>query len=537
MRCQTSRLTVGTSRGLLAAVLIVVATTLPGASSQAADQPSMAAVPRAKCGPGAKPETAAQGRVPTSDYTSGRAAKGYLCNTVQVSHVASTAGLKVFRYVDKTGRACAYYDSTQFFPTDVFANLTKDGLGVFVLDMSNPAKPVKTANLVTPAMLTPHESLQLNQKRGLLVAVAGNAVTEPGVVDVYDLTQDCRNPQLQSSSPFGILGHESAMSPDGLTFYASSTYGGVVAAIDLTNPKVPLLLWANPGAVYHGMSVSDDGKRLYAANVSVSNLSLDVLDVSQIQARAPAPQAPVISNLSWPSVSIPQVPLPFTVNKHPYLLEVDEFNKPDGTVGAARIIDIADDRKPFVTSNIRLEVHVPANRTGTPQQTDPGAPESPYGGYTAHYCSIPRRDNPGLAACSFIGSGLRIFDIRDPKRPREVGYFNMPASNGSHAMSAPAWDVEHDQVWYSDSNSGFYAVQLTNGISRALRTSPTSSAPAGAAPPPAVPAAGSPSTETLPTTGSPAGVAALGLLLLGATAVAVRVRPGWTVRRSPTSSR
>jgi hypothetical protein len=285
------------------------------------------------------------------------------------------------------------------------------------------------------------------------------------------------------------------------------------------------------------MSVSDDGKRLYAANVSVSNLSLDVLDVSQIQARAPAPQAPVISNLSWPSVSIPQVPLPFTVNKHPYLLEVDEFNKPDGTVGAARIIDIADDRKPFVTSNIRLEVHVPANRTGTPQQTDPGAPESPYGGYTAHYCSIPRRDNPGLAACSFIGSGLRIFDIRDPKRPREVGYFNMPASNGSHAMSAPAWDVEHDQVWYSDSNSGFYAVQLTNGISRALRTSPTSSAPAGAAPPPAVPAAGSPSTETLPTTGSSAGVAALGLLLLGATAVAVRVRPGWTVRRSPTSSR
>jgi hypothetical protein len=512
-----------TGRWLLVGTLFALAAGFPAPASQAADQPSMAAVPRAHCGPGAKPETAAQGRVPASDYTSGRAAKGYLCNTALVGHVASTAGLKVFRYVDKTGRACAYYDSTQFFPTDAFENLNKDGLGVFVLDMSNPAKPVKTANLTTPAMLTPHESLQLSQKRGLLVAVAGNAVTEPGVVDVYDLTQDCRNPQLQSSTPFGVLGHESAMSPDGLTFYASSTYGSVVAAVDLTDPKVPLLLWANPGVIYHGMSVSDDGKRLYAANDSVSNLSLDILDVSQIQSRAPAPQAPVISNLTWPSVSIPQVPVPFTVNKHPYLLEVDEFNKPDGTVGAARIIDIADDRKPFVTSNIRLEVHVPANRTGTSQQTDPGAPESPFGGYTAHYCSVPRRDNPGLAACSFIGSGLRIFDIRDPQHPREVGYFNMPAANGSHAMSAPAWDVDHEQVWYSDSNSGFYAVRLTNGIMAALR--PAASPPART--PPDTRAPRNPGTApvgSLPTTGLPTGVAVVAMLLLSSGMAVARSR-------------
>jgi hypothetical protein len=459
-----------TRRVALAAALAGLVAGFSGVSSEAANQPSTRAVPRAHCGPGAKPETAAQGRVPSADYTSGRAAKGYMCNTREVSHYASTAGLKVFRYADRAGHVCAYYDSTQMFPTDAPKNLGKDGLGVFVLDMTNPAKPRKVANLTTPAMLTPHESLQLNQKRGLLVAVAGNVVTEPGIVDVYDVSKDCRSPQLQSSSPFGVLGHESAMAPDGKTFYASSTYGAMVAAIDLSNPVLPVLLWVKPGAIYHGMAVSDDGKRLYAANDSVSNLSLDILDVSQIQARAVAPQVALVSNLNWASVSIPQVPVPFTVNKHAYLLEVDEFNNPDGDVGAARIIDIANDRKPFVVSNIRLEVHVPANRKGTTQQTDPGAPESPYGGYTAHYCSIPRRDNPGLAACSFIGSGLRIFDIRDPKHPREVGYFNRPTSAGSHAMSAPAWDVAHDQVWYSDSNSGFYAVQLTNGIARPLHT-------------------------------------------------------------------
>jgi hypothetical protein len=501
-------------RARLGIALVGLVSTSATAAPSAPAQPSEKAVPRAHCGPGALPETAAQGRVPAADYTSGRAAKGYMCNTREVSHVASTAGLKVFRYTDHAGRTCAYYDSTQFFPTDAPANLNKDGLGVFVLDMTNPAKPKKTANLTTPAMLTPHESLQLNQKRGLLVAVAGNAVTEPGVVDVYDLTRDCRTPQWQSSTPFGVLGHESAMSPDGLTFYASSTYGMIAAAIDLTNPKVPVLLWVKAGVIYHGMSVSDDGKRLYAANDSFSNLSLDILDVSQIQARALAPQVPLISNLNWPSVSIPQVPIPFTEKGHPYLLEVDEFNKPTGEVGAARIIDIADDKHPFVTSNIRLEVHQPANRTGTTQQTDPGAPESPFGGYTAHYCSVPRRANPVLAACSFIGSGLRIFDIRDPKHPREVGYFNMPSSKGSHAMSAPAWDAAHGQVWYSDSNSGFYAVQLTNGLPNLLTTPPTAvvSKPARANHPgtPAATSAGS----GLPATGLPGDAAALAVLLL-----------------------
>jgi hypothetical protein len=354
------------------------------------------------------------------------------------------------------------------FPTDVSTNLGHDGLGVIVLDMSNPAHPKKTVNLTTPAMLTPHESLQLNQDRGLLVAVAGNAVTEPGVVDVYDVTRDCRYPDWQSSTPMGVLGHESGMSPDGRTFYASSTYGAMVDAIDLTNPKVPVLLWTKPGAIYHGMGVSDDGNTLYAANDNVTNLSLDILDVSQIQARAIAPQATLLSNFTWPSVSIPQIPIPFTINGHKYLLEVDEFNSTNDVVGAARIIDVQDPKHPSLTSNIRLQVHDAKNRSAVAGDT--GAGSAPFGGVAGHYCSLPRRENPNLVACSFITSGLRIFDIRDPKHPREVAYFNKPTSAGSHAMSAPAWDVLHGQVWYSDSNSGFYAVQLTNGIPRLLRT-------------------------------------------------------------------
>jgi len=450
----------------LAAALTGLVGGLSGASFGATGQPSLAPVPRAHCGPGSHPETGLQGRVPPADYASGRAEKGYTCNTREVGHFGKTAGFKVFRYVDHAGHTCAYYDTTQFFPTDVSTNLGHDGLGVIVLDMSNPTRPTKTVNLTTPAMLTPHESLQLNQDRGLLVAVAGNAVTEPGVVDVYDVSRDCRYPEWQSGTPMGVLGHESAISPDGRTFYASSTYGAMVDAVDLTNPKAPVLLWTKPGAIYHGMGVSDDGNTLYAANDNVTNLSLDILDVSQIQARTIAPQATLLSNFTWPSVSIPQVPIPFTIKGHRYLLEVDEFNTPSDVVGAARIIDVQDPKQPSLTSNIRLQVHDAKNRAAV--AGDPGAGSAPFGGVAGHYCSVPRRDNPGLVACSFITSGLRIFDIRDPKHPYEVGYFNMPTSAGSHAMSAPAWDLVHDQIWYSDANSGFYAVQLTNGIARVL---------------------------------------------------------------------
>jgi len=79
----------------------------------------------------------------------------------------------------------------------------------------------------------------------------------------------------------------------------------------------------------------------------------------------------------------------------------------------------------------------------------------------------------------FVVSGLRLFDISDVEHPREVAYFNQPVRPGSrpsfpdvagaYAMSAPAWDRKRGSVWYTDANSGFYNVLLTNGVARLLR--------------------------------------------------------------------
>src|SRR5579864_525481 len=211
--------------------------------------------PQLGCDSQSLPETGVQGRVPKAEVDSGRAAKGYTCNTALVGQQGNTGGFRVERYIDAAGHECAFYDSTLLFPTNL-KNGASSEIGVYVLDMTDHSHPVFTTNLTTPAMLSPHESLRLNQKRGLRGADMGYPTFNPGFVDVYDVSKDCRHPGLDSSTPLGILGHESAFSPDGTVFYVSSTGGHTLAAVDLTNPQAPSVLWTTTAYDAHGMSVS-----------------------------------------------------------------------------------------------------------------------------------------------------------------------------------------------------------------------------------------------------------------------------------------
>jgi hypothetical protein len=454
----------------LALLAVILTTSIIGAGAAAgtgrrvAAPPPVVAVPRASCGPGSHPETGIQGRVSSADYANGEAAKGFNCNTELVgsytvaSGMGTYGGFKVVRYVDAAGHECAYYDTTLLFPTNIFNGTS----GVNVLDMSDPTHPVLTATLVTAAMLSPHESLVVNEKRGLLVAVLGNPGAYPGAVDVYDVSADCRHPVLKSTTPLGIFGHESGMAPDGLTFYSASPGTSTLVPIDLSNPSAPLPV-ALPGVFdSHGLSISNDGNRAYAAGIRDG---LIILDTSQVQSRALNPMMPVVGRLTWTPFSIPQNAIPVTIQGHPYLVEFDEFGA-QSSVGAGRIIDIADETNPFVVSNIRLEVHQPENFAA--QAGDPGANNTTLQGYAAHYCNVPQRTDPGIVACSMILSGLRVFDIRDPLNPREIAYYNAPSRpafvvSGNYAMSSPAFAPERHEIWYSEGRSGFYAVRLTNG--------------------------------------------------------------------------
>jgi hypothetical protein len=445
--------------------------------AQRGSEPAIVATPRAQCRAGSRPEPSIQGRLPREEVDSARAAPGYWCNISLVGHSGSTGGFRVHRYVDKAGHECAYYDTALLFPTNAFS-LSAEPTGVAVLDMSDPKHPVRTETLVTPAMQTPHESVNISVQRGVLAAVLGNPASNPGGVDVYDISKDCLHPVVKAAAfPASPFGHESGMAPDGLTFYPTSIGTGDTTAVDITNPSLPRQVW-HGGYNTHGMTVSDDGNRGYFATGD----GLVITDLSQVQARQPNPQVREISRLVWSNITVPQIAIPVTISGHPYILEIDEYaESADGggvtsngaRVGAARIIDIADETKPRVVSNIRLAVHQPENRAAI--AGDYGA-QSPVQGYAGHYCNVPRRHEPGIVACSMIASGLRVFDIRDPEHPKEIAYFMSPpgtisATGGplidersNWAMSQPAFAPERGEIWYSDGNSGFYALRMDPAV-------------------------------------------------------------------------
>src|SRR5215207_11677801 len=95
------------------------------APSAQAPEPPLLPTPRADCGPGSRPETGIQGRVSPEDHESGRAAQGFTCNTELVgsyskpSAMGTVGGFKLERSVDAAGHACAYYDTTLMYPTNL----------------------------------------------------------------------------------------------------------------------------------------------------------------------------------------------------------------------------------------------------------------------------------------------------------------------------------------------------------------------------------------------------------------------------------
>jgi len=316
-------------------------------------------------------------------------------------------------------------------------------------------------------MMSPHESLSLNPARGLLAAVLGNPSTYPGLVSIYDVRQDCRHPVLQSTRPVARIGHESGFSPDGKTFYAAGTAMKAITAVDVTDPKQPHAIWQG-NVLSHGITLSPDGKRAYIADPDGEML---ILDVSEIQGRKAKPQAREVSRLTWKAASIPQNAIPFTRDGKPYVLEFDEYTQ--GTtgagdkhaVGAGRIVDIADERAPRVVANLRLQVNQPADHAAA--SSDPGA-SSPVQGYAAHYCSLSSQVDPTVVACSFIASGLRVFDISELLHPKEIAYYVAPtqprAENefmaSDFAMSQPAIVPSRREVWYTDGATGFNVVRI-----------------------------------------------------------------------------
>ncbi len=465
---------------MAASLLGAVSTSLHAAEDRSTDL--YTSVAAANCGPGSSPETGLQGQVPRADRISGRNRQGYSCNLELVGQYQGEGSATI----SAIGGHCAYMS------TAYAGRSSKKQPGVQVVDVSNPAAPRFVRSLATQAFaLGTWESLKVNAAGTMLAGAGVGSQIGSGKFDLYDIT-DCANPKLLNQSKTGDslpvfnLAHEGEWSPDGKTYWTSGLAAGALTAIDVSNPAQPKMIYFGGASVLvdHGMSFNSDGTRMYLASLFPAGIL--ILDVSDIQNRKPSNRrVREISRINWVDGSATQRALPTTIKGRPYLIVMDEIGAQD-MGGGIRFIDITDERNPVIVSHIRLAAQL--KEFAEIAKVD--SADNSIFKYDAHYCSVDRPVDPTALACGYFQSGVRVFDIRDPLKPKEIAYFNPPAQTGKNAqlpgsehaaspvlsgiLQGQVADLSADwcssaprfvngQLWMVCQDNGFLALKFTNG--------------------------------------------------------------------------
>ena len=205
----------------------------------------------------------------------------------------------------------------------------------------------------------------------------------------------------------------------------------------------------------------------------------------------------------WKDGAVAQVPIRVQIKGRPYLIFTDEAgaggigeggkaacaqNLPP--FGFARIIDISDETNPRLVSQLMLDVHDPTNCAAV--QLDTGFAD--LFGYSSHYCTVDNAENAEYVACSYFEAGLRVFDIRDPYRPKEIAYYKPPARSATPAGSSNSsirrhanrtadwtssnvhWHRNGDELhlWFTSHENGFQIVKFTNKLTTLAKKFPAS---------------------------------------------------------------
>jgi len=456
------------------------------------------------CSPGDQPETGMQGETPLKDVESGRNKSPYYCGMRIVGslemNMEGGGGVIIRR-----SRSCAYV-----------SGVSNNGLAV--IDVSNPAMPKTVGFLKDPGTIGTSENMDVIDLPDRHVLVAGkysSALTSDShPMSIYDIT-DCTKPKLMSTYNWPGDVHVPTITPDGKQVFVSRPFGvaGVMALdiTDLSNPKFigsfPLLLPGGRQARCHDLTFNDDGTRMYCPGSVPTEADREsepgpsIWDVSQISSGK--------RNLGWPPIHfVGEADIKgqgdhhaarAMINGKPYLIVGSELGCVMGKSDFPSIFDISDERAPRKVSEFRLEVmeHCVADSAFLKEHSRQS--------YNLHYNDVVDNawGNVALGLFGYYGSGVRIVDLRDPLKPREVAYYKPgalaattgrgTASAAGSAAGAPGaanrggrtridatppcgshqyFVHETGHIWFA-CTSGFYVAELSPAVKANLGVSPT----------------------------------------------------------------
>ena len=452
----------------------------------------------ADCGPDDRPEPGVSGQVPLRDQLSGRAKDGYSCNLRWVGGNRLAGGDTQMTWYG----TCAY----RVVPPPPGA--ASDA--VAVLDVRDPSKPKQTRTLIEPqwagqgGVLNVHEGIHASEASGLLVVPAGRFVT------TYDVRTDCRRPRRLSTFDTGLapdpisqsglsaVFHSGQLSPDGTFFYGTTTgvesflapLGPCLTVVDLLDPAHPKVVtrW---GADFpcHDLGFDTTGNRAYVGTYAPL-VGHPAAVVGRVHAVGSALQGAHRDD----------------GGRH----ERDPGSSPGRPHRAPRSPrrgrpahrDVRPHRRPPLRDR-RGGGHLPRRQRPHRRRERSRPPEAGQQDharreraprlrghraegerqenlllYTSHYVSVDDPNDATLAFFSWYSSGLRVFDIRDPRHPVEIAYFNPPVGAGSQRLhdstsTYPRYVPETGQIWVGSAVNAFWVVELDPSLRpEALRGGP-----------------------------------------------------------------
>jgi hypothetical protein len=227
--------------------------------------------------------------------------------------------------------------------------------------------------------------------------------------------------------------HDLSLSPDGRTAYVGyydPTYGHPSAVVGAFTPT----------ASSHPFS------------------GLQIVDTTQVQAHRPSPRLAVLSKLTGGRQHTETVT---RIHGRTYVIAGEEAVCPGGN---GRIVDVTDPRHPVQVAELPLQINQLRNCALFRADTTNDLLL-----YMSHYISVDDPSNASLVFVTWYSSGLRVFDVRDPRHPREVAYLN-PAvgaeSNVAHdsATTYIRYLPKTGQVWFGTGVRGFVVAELAPAL-------------------------------------------------------------------------
>ncbi len=435
-------------------------------------------------------EPALQGQVPLADQESGRSLKPYMWNMRLVGQqdIQNRGENGNLGWLGDCAYVAAYYGG-------------KDPLmGMAVVDASNPKNP-ELVKLMPGTPGTRESQVEANDRRKIVIVMPFRHPKTPygdppgpSQLQIYDASQDCKNPVRVGTYDFGDrITHEHRISADGLTVWATRSGSGVpepdrpnpgptLEAIDITDLKNPKLLasWdlkdepGMPPSGMHDLDVNDEGTRAYTNTRwiidGVRHQGLTILDISEVQERKPNPKIRRISSFNWgPPENFGGTHSAelVTIQGRQYLIALDETMGANAAApwGWGRIVDVTEEKYPLQVSTIALEASL-AQYGGQTNQ------DKAY--YGAHYLGVDDRKNASLALFSWYSSGLRVWDIRNPYLPKEIGYYipgartdtklavgsGYPNNKVDYVYSFVRYRPDTGHIWFNSLFNGFMIAEL-----------------------------------------------------------------------------